>query len=140
MNISNKLLIYFLLFNYNQFQPHYTQPVSLVDEITTSDELHRALQSRNPTIIKLYSQNCSYCTMFSKIFEDYAKKYRSINFISADGKKLNAPKIVSDFTKDTIKIPGYPAVLYIKNGTIADYQIGGNPKVLEEKVQNLQSK
>lgn len=138
MNISRKLLFYFLLFNYSQFQPHYTQPVSLVDEITTSDELHEALQSKKSTVIKLYSQNCPYCNSFSKTFEEYAKKHRSINFLSADGKKLNAPKIVSDYTNNAIKVPGYPSVLYIKNGTISDYQIGGNPKVFEEKIHQLQ--
>ncbi len=137
MNISNKLLIYFLLCSYGQFQPHSTEPVSLVDEITTNDELYGALQSKKPTVIKLYSQHCPYCNVFSKTFEKQAKNYRSMNFVSADGKKLNAPKIVGDFTNNTVKIPGYPSVLYIKNGTIVDYQIGGNPQVLEEKMQKL---
>ena len=137
MNISNKLLIYFLLFSYSQFQPHPTEPVLLVDEITTSDELHGALQSQKECVIKLYSQHCPYCNMFSKTFNDYAKKYRSMNFMSADGKKLNAPKIVGDITNNTLKIPGYPSVLYVKNGTIIDYQIGGNPKVFAEKIEKL---
>lgn len=138
MNISNKLLIYLLLFNYSQSQPHSTEPVSLVDEIATSDELHGVLQSKKPTVIKLYSQHCPYCNIFSKTFENQAKKHRSTNFLSADGKKLNAPKVVGDFTSNTLKIPGYPSVLYIKNGIITDYQIGGNPKVFEEKLQKLQ--
>lgn len=136
MNISKRLFIYILFFINYQSQAHYTDPVSLIDEISTTDELHGTLLSQKPTIIELYSQNCPYCKMLSATFEDKAKKYRSINFLSADGKRLNAPKVINDFN-NSIRIPGYPSILFIKNGKIKDYQIGGNPKILEEKIQNL---
>lgn len=135
MNIKKKLLTYFLIGISCQIDTHYTEPVSLINEISTTDELYTSLESKKPTIIKLYSQNCPYCTMFNKTFEETAKKHRSINFISADGKKLNAPKVVADLTNGTIRIPGYPSILFIKNGKIIDHQIGGNPQVFDEKIK-----
>jgi hypothetical protein len=75
--------------------------------------------------------------MFEKPFEETAKKYRNIDFFSVDGKKLNAPKVVSEVTKNKIKIPGFPTILYIKDGAIVDYMIGGDPSKHAEKVKNL---
>ncbi len=120
----------------NQSQTHYTDPVSVVDEITTSDELHAALQSEKPTVIKLHSQNCPYCNMFSKTFENEAKKYPNITFLAADGKKLNAPKIIKNFDNSVI-IPGYPSVVYIHHGKIVAHQIGGNVEVFKQNIQKL---
>ena len=137
MNISKKLLIYFFIFTNYQFQAHYTEPVSLIYEITTRDELHGALQSKKPTTIKLYSQNCPYCNMFSKTFEASANKHGNINFLSANGKALNVPEVIAGFTKGNIKIPGYPSILFVKGGTIVDYQIGGDAKTFEEKLQKI---
>ncbi|MBI2344580.1 thioredoxin family protein [Candidatus Dependentiae bacterium] len=137
MNISKKLLILFLpIINY-QLQAHYTEPVSLIYEIPTSDELHGALESKKPCIIKLHAPNCPYCTMFSKTFEKSAKNNRKITFLSANGKNLNAPQIISNYTNGTIKIPGYPSILFIKNSKVVDYQIGGNDKIFQEKLENL---
>jgi len=135
MHIIKRILIYSLTFTTYYTQTHYTEPVSLIQEIATTDELYGAIQATKPTIIKLYSEHCPYCSIFSKTFEDFAKKNKRIRFFSLNGKKLNAPKVVSDFTNNSIKIPGYPSVLFIKNGSIVDFQIGGNPKVFEEKIQ-----
>jgi len=135
MHVIKRILLYSLTFTIYYTQAHYTEPVSLIQEIVTSDEFYGAIQARKPTIIKLYSEHCPYCSIFSKTFESVAKKHRNIQFFSLNGKKLNAPKVVSDFTKNSIKIPGYPSVLFIKNGNIVDFQIGGNPKVFEEKIQ-----
>jgi len=140
MNISKNLFLVFLGFylisSFNT-QTHYVEPIEIVEEINHIDDFYKDLSSRKPTIIKLYSQNCPHCKMFEKPFKEMATKYRSINFLSADGKKLNASQIIKDVTKNEIKIPGYPSILYIKNGRIIDYLIGGDPKKLEAKIKKL---
>lgn len=149
MNISKKLFFLkkllvpknlfvscLILFNY-QSKAHYTDPISRVEQIETSDELHGQLSSKKPKVILLKSEHCPYCTIFAKTFEKAAEKHKSIKLLTADGKKLNAPKIVSDYTKEAIKIPGYPSILFIKNGKISDYQIGGNPTIFAEKLAKL---
>jgi thiol-disulfide isomerase/thioredoxin len=140
MDISKKFFrLFFGLYLISTFnlQTHYVEAVELVDEIALIDDFYKALSSKKPTIIKLYSKNCPHCKMFEEPFKETARKYRNINFLSADGKKLNAAQVVKEVTNGKIQIPGYPTILYIKNGAIVDMLIGGDPKKHTEKVKNL---
>ena len=140
MNISKKFFHVFLIFytiSSFSLKGHFVDQMLLIEEIELIDDLYTALRAQKPTVIKLYSKNCPHCKMLEKPFEETAKKYKKITFISADGKKLNAPKVVREITQDRIKIPGFPTILYIKDGAITDYLIGGDPKKHTEKVNSL---
>lgn len=137
--ILNVFFLFYIIGSLN-IQCHYVDNVSLVQEIITIEELFDALNSEKPTVIKFYSMHCPHCKMFEKPFEESAKKYKNITFYSADGKKLNAPKVVAEFTEKyikPIKIPGFPTIIYIKDGKIQNYMIGGNPKKHIENLNNL---
>lgn len=143
MDISKKLFhVFFGLYLISSFnlQTHYVEAIEIVEEINTLDDFYKALSSKKPTIIKLYSQNCPHCRIFKEPFKDTARKNRNITFFSADGKKLNASQIVKEITHNKIKIPGYPSILYIKDGVISDILIGGDPKKHTEKVKSLSKK
>lgn len=140
MNISKKFFRLFFglyLIGTLNLDGHYVQNLALVEEIVLLDDLYKALNAKKPTVIKLYSKNCPHCKIFEKPFEETAKKYQSIDFFSANGKTLDASKIIKDITNNQIKIPGYPSILFIKNGKIVDYLIGGDPKKHTEKVKKL---
>src|SRR3990167_8760774 len=110
---------FYLIFALN-LQSHFVEPITLVKEITLIDDFYKALTAQKPTAIKLYSKNCPHCKIFEKPFEESAKKCKNIDFFTIDGKRLNAPQIISEITNNQIKIPGYPTILYIKNGAITD--------------------
>ncbi len=140
MDISKKLFrVFFGLYLISSFNlhTHYVEAIELVEEINTLDDFYKALSSKKPTIIKLYSQNCPHCKIFEEPFKETARKNRNITFLSADGKRLNASQIVKEVTHGKIKIPGYPSILYIKNGVIVDVLIGGDAKKHTEKVKFL---
>jgi thiol-disulfide isomerase/thioredoxin len=140
MNISKKFFNVFLVFytiSTINVQAHYIEPMLQVEELMLLDDFYKALGAQKPTVIKLYSKNCPHCKMFEKPFEEGAKKHKNVDFFSADGKKLNASTIVKEVTHNKIKIPGFPTILYIKDGAIVDYMIGGDPKKHTEKVESL---
>lgn len=143
MGFYKKILnVFFLFYIIESFklECHYVDKISLVQDIGNTEELLDALNSEKPTVIKLYSLHCPHCKMFEKPFEESAKKHKEIHFYSADGKKLNAPKIIAEFTEKydkQIKIPGFPTILYIKDGKIQNHMIGGNPKKHTENLNKL---
>jgi thiol-disulfide isomerase/thioredoxin len=143
MNISKNLFrVFFGLYLISSFhlQTHYVEPIELIEEIKLLEQFLDTLNSKKPTIIKLHSQNCPHCKMFEEPFKETARKNRHITFLSADGKRLNASQIIKEVTHGKIKIPGYPSILYIKDGVITDVLIGGDTKKHIEKVKNLTKK
>lgn len=116
---------------------HPIAPPTKVDEVVMADELFKHMTSQNPTIIMGFMNNCPHCKTLTKFFETLPKKYSKINFVMVNGPKLSLHKEVAKLSENKFKIPGYPSIVFIKNGKIKDIQIGGNPKTLEEKIKTL---
>lgn len=119
---------------------HPTVPPHQVEEVTMMDELFKHLSSQKPTVIMGFMNHCSHCKTVSKFFETLPQKYNKINFVVVNGPKLSLHKEVAKLSENNFKIPGYPSLVFIKNGKISDVQIGGNPKAIEEKIKTLLKK
>jgi len=141
MNISSKLLTFFLLYQLlqmpNILQTHATTPINTPEEIVTQEDLHAALTSNMPTAIMLKMDPCPHCNALSPVFAAAAKNpaYQKISFYVANGPKLQATKAVKDLSG--ISIPGFPSIIHVHHRKIVDHQIGGNKKTLEEKLTKL---
>ncbi|MBP6892132.1 thioredoxin family protein [Candidatus Babeliales bacterium] len=141
MKFSHKsLLLPFVIFSTQGGSNIFTHPITpptKIEEVIMADELFKQMTSQKPTIIMGFMNNCPHCKTLTKFFETLPKKYTTINFIMVNGPKLNLHKEVLKLTNNQFKIPGYPSIIFIKNGKIKDMQIGGNSKTLEEKIKIL---
>lgn len=129
--------VIFLLQHHTAVISHPTTPPTTVEEVVMADELFKHLTSQRPTIIMGFMNNCPHCKSLTNFFETMPKKYNNINFVAVNGPKLSLHKEVAKLSENKFKIPGYPSIVFVKNGKITDLQIGGNPKTLEEKIKNL---
>ncbi len=132
--------VIFLVQHHATIISHPTTSPYQVEEVIMMDEMFKHLTSQKPTIIMGFMNNCPHCKSLTKFFETLPKKYGKINFIAVNGPKLNLHKEVAKLTDNKFKIPGYPSIVFVKNGKITDLQVGGNPKTLEEKIKNLLKK
>ena len=143
MNISYRLYITFTLLLTLQIPinlvAHPVKPITAAVELTTSEELHNALTSSQLSVIMLKMEHCPHCQTLSPVFEKYARKLlgKPLTLYVANGPALQAATMIKNVTNNTVKIPGYPSIMYVKNGKVFDHQIGGNTKTFEEKIQKL---
>lgn len=134
------LFVIFTVYLNSQIFTHPTTPPHQVEEVVMMDEMFKHLTSQKPTIIMGSMNHCPHCKTLTKFFETLPKKHEKINFVMVNGPKLNLHKQVAEFSDNKFKIPGYPSIVFVKNGKITDLQIGGNPKTLEEKIKQLLKK
>jgi thiol-disulfide isomerase/thioredoxin len=141
MKFSHKsLLLPFVIFLIQSESNLFTHPIApptKIEEVVMADELFKQMTSQKPTVIMSFMNNCPHCKTVTKFFETLPKKYNKINFVMVNGPKLNVHKEVAKLTDNHFRIPGYPSIVFIKNGKIKDIQIGGNPKTLEDKIKIL---
>lgn len=143
MDVSKKLFVFFLLSQLLQMPSitvaHPITPIGIAEEIVTQEDLHTALISKIPTVIMLKMEPCPHCNALKPDFAAAAKNpaYKNINFYIANGPKLQAAQTVKSLSGGTIKIPGFPSIIYVNHGKIVDHQIGGNSKTLIEKTNKL---
>ena len=144
MKFSHKshifLFVAFLTQSCSILFAHPITPPTQVEEVVMADELFKHMTSQKPTVIMGFMNNCPHCKTLTKFFETLPKKYGTINFIVVNGPKLSFHKEVAKLSDNKFKIPGYPSLVFIKNGKITDLQIGGNPKAVEEKIKTLLKK
>jgi thiol-disulfide isomerase/thioredoxin len=108
-----------------------------VQEIKTIDELLQKLTAKQLTIIMGSMNGCHFCKKAEPIFKKYAQEYPDINFYTTNGLKTNMAREVNKLDS-TIKIRGYPAFLFIKDGKINDHLLGVNIEQLDNKIKALE--
>lgn len=116
---------------------HISTAPSRVHEITTEDQLYTILTGQKPAIVMGYMPHCSHCNALSPHFEKLSNQHKKVDFYMINGPKLNMHKHVKEASKGSIIIPGYPSIVYVKQNTIVDHQIGGSKKNLEEKIKSF---
>lgn len=140
MKVSNKSL--FVLF-FALFAPHHqsthTHAISEPSRIIelTELELKNALKNKQATVIVGTMNHCSHCNKLHAIFETLPEKYPMVNFFSVNGPEHKLHEKVKRESKEKFRIPGYPSIVFIKNGEIKNLQIGGNEKSLYENIKKL---
>ena len=91
-------------------------------EVTDQTFNETVLQSDKPVIVDFWAEWCGPCRMVGPILEDIAKDYKDKAIVT----KLNVdynPQITLKFG-----IRNIPTILFFKNGTVADKQVGAVPK------------
>lgn len=117
-----------------------TPPHSHIPEITQKSDLKTFLTEQKPTIILGFMNHCPHCNKLLKYFETLPNKHKKINFLIVNGPHVKLHEEVAKFKKDkhsNFKIPGYPSIIFIKNGKPIHLQIGGNEKTLDENIKTL---
>src|SRR5688572_14584898 len=110
MNVSRKLLTYFVLMQVWQISntyTHMTDPIGIPTDITTQEDVHTKLTSQSPSIILLKMEPCPHCKALQPTFEKFSqhKKYRNIDFYIANGHKLQAARTIKQISNNKVNIP-----------------------------------
>lgn len=97
-------------------------------EITDAN-FEEIINTDKPVMIDFWAVWCGPCRMIAPIVEDLAKEYEGKAIIGKVDVDSN-PAVAAKFG-----IRNIPTVLYIKNGEVADKQVGAVPRPkLEEKL------
>jgi len=107
-----------------------------IQKIKTIDELLAKLTAQELTIIMGSMNGCHFCKKAEPIFKKYAQDNPDIDFYTTNGLKTNMAREVNKLDS-TIKIRGYPAFLFIKDGKINDHLLGVNIEQLDKKIKAL---
>ncbi len=101
-------------------------------EITDSNFEELVMQSDKPVMLDFWAEWCGPCRLIGPIVEDLAKEYEGKAVIG----KVNVDENPSIAMKFSIR--NIPTVLYVKNGEIADKQVGAVSRdVLEGKLKAI---
>lgn len=147
MDISKKTFIFFciiqiILISY-QATAHQVLPINQPEPITTVDDFYQCINNTakngSKAVLFLQMNNCPHCKALMQAYQKNMlnSKYQSLDFRTANGPMLQAHELVKNISANKINIPGYPVILYVKNGKILDHQIGGDAKTLTAKLNNL---
>ena len=118
-------------------------PHSTIPEITQGADLATLLTNTEPTVILGFMNHCPHCNKLLKYFESLPAKYPRVNFLTVNGPQLKLHEKMAKFEKDkesNFRIPGYPSIVFVKNGKPVNVQIGGNEKTLDENLKKLTNK
>lgn len=101
-------------------------------EINESNFEEQVMKSDKPVMLDFWAEWCGPCRMIAPIVEEMSEEYKDkavIGKVDVD----NNPGIASKFG-----IRNIPTVLFVKNGEVADKQVGAVPKnVLTGKLDSL---
>lgn len=101
-------------------------------EINESNFEEQVMKSDKPVMLDFWAEWCGPCRMIAPIVEEMSDEYKDkavIGKVDVD----NNPGIASKFG-----IRNIPTVLFVKNGEVADKQVGAVPKnVLTGKLDSL---
>ena len=114
-----------------------TTKKEIIQTIKSSEDLVEQLTNQKATVIMGSMDGCHFCTVVKPTFKKYAEQYTEVDFFVTNGLKTNMYQSVKEATNDTIKIKGFPAFLFIKNGQIQDHLLGARIEELEKKIRAL---
>ena len=104
----------------------------MVVELTDANFDEIVNNTDKPVVIDLWAEWCGPCRMITPIMEDMDKEYEDKAIIT----KLNVDENPETTAKFGIR--NIPTVLFLKNGQVADKQVGAVPKqVLAGKLEAL---
>lgn len=104
----------------------------MVVELTDANFDEIVNNTDKPIVIDLWAEWCGPCRMITPIMEDMDKEYEDKAIIT----KLNVDENPETTAKFGIR--NIPTVLFLKNGQVADKQVGAVPKqVLAGKLEAL---
>ncbi len=91
-------------------------------EVTDGNFEEVVIKSEIPVVVDFWAEWCGPCRMVAPVLEEISKEYT--------GKALVAKCDVDSNPQVTLKygIRNIPTVLFFKNGTVADKQVGAVPK------------
>jgi len=95
----------------------------------TDENFDGELSTSEPIVLKFSSLGCGPCQGLAMLLSDIVPAYSGkVKFINVDVDKTN---IVQKYG-----IRGIPTMLFIKNGTVVDTLVGGQPKSRIESALN----
>ncbi len=101
-------------------------------EINESNFEEQVMKSDKPVMLDFWAEWCGPCRMIAPIVEEMSEEYKDKAVIGKVDVDSN-PGIASKFG-----IRNIPTVLFVKNGEVADKQVGAVPKnVLTGKLDSL---
>lgn len=101
-------------------------------EINESNFEEQVMKSDKPVMLDFWAEWCGPCRMIAPIVEEMSEEYKDKAVIGKVDVDSN-PGISSKFG-----IRNIPTVLFVKNGEVADKQVGAVPKnVLTGKLDSL---
>jgi thioredoxin 1 len=104
----------------------------MVLEITDANFEEVVMKADKPVVIDFWAEWCGPCRMIGPIIKELSEEYEGKSIIGKVDVDSN-PEVAQKFL-----IRNIPTVLFIKNGEIADKQVGAVPKnVLEGKLEAL---
>ncbi len=104
----------------------------MVVELTDANFDEIVKNSDKPIVIDLWAEWCGPCRMITPIMEDLDKEYDGKAIIT----KLNVDE--NPETTGRFGVRNIPTVLFLKDGEVADKQVGAVPKqVLAGKLEAL---
>ena len=104
----------------------------MTTEITDQNFQELVLQSKIPVVIDFWAEWCGPCRMVAPILDDLSTDYKGKAFVG----KVNVD--TADAVAERYGIRNIPTILFIKNGEVADKQVGAVQKsVLAEKLEKL---
>jgi thioredoxin 1 len=101
-------------------------------EVNDSNFDEVVVKSAKPVVVDFWAEWCGPCRMIAPIIEELAKEY-SEKIVVTKCDVDNSPAVAAKYG-----IRNIPTVLFFKNGSIADKQVGAVPKnVFVNKINAL---
>jgi thioredoxin 1 len=101
-------------------------------EVNDSNFEEVVVKSAKPVVVDFWAEWCGPCRMIAPIIEELAKEY-SEKIVVTKCDVDNSPAVAAKYG-----IRNIPTVLFFKNGSIADKQVGAVPKnVFVNKINAL---
>jgi thioredoxin 1 len=101
-------------------------------EFTDSNFEELAMKSDKPVLVDFWAEWCGPCRMVAPLVAEIAKEYEGKAVVGKLDVDSN-PEIATRFG-----IRNIPTILFLKNGEVADKQVGAVPKsVLASKIEGL---
>lgn len=105
----------------------------MVTAITSVNQFNQAINQDRLVIVNFFATWSGPSRVLSPIFENFEREYTDaydVEFFKLDVDELNS-------VVDGQGFKGFPTVIFYKNGSIVDKDIGGDPRAIQEKISAL---